>query len=285
MKYAIDIPNFGDFADPRLTAEVARDAEAAGWDAVWVWDHIQRDEGVPYADPWILLTAIALATTQIRLGPMVMPLPRRRPWLVAREAVTLDHLSGGRFTLGVGIGNPINEFTDFGEETDLRIRAAMLDEGLAVLEGLWTGDPSASKARTTSSTTSLSCPPRSSNPGSRSGSRRHGRSGRLSGGRPDGTASGRLPATPTATAPNSRLTTFEASAPRSPRTALQRESPPRRRSTSWSTALPRLTTRPRRRHGGGVRPGRGHVVDGTNQPYARLARGHARTDSQRSARP
>ena len=141
MQYAIDIPNFGAFADPRLTAEVARDAEAAGWDAIWVWDHIQRDEGVPYAGLWTLLTVIAMATTKIRLGPMVVPLPRRRPWLVAREAVTLDHLSSGRFTLGVGIGNPINEYTDFGEETDLRVRAAMLDEGLAVLEGLWTGEP------------------------------------------------------------------------------------------------------------------------------------------------
>ena len=141
MRYAIDIPNFGDFADPRLTADVARDAEAAGWDAVWVWDHIQRDAGVPYADPWVLLSVIALATKRVRLGPMVTALPRRRPWLVAREAVTLDHLSGGRFTLGVGNGSPVREFTAFGEEADLRIRAAMLDEGLAILDGLFTGRP------------------------------------------------------------------------------------------------------------------------------------------------
>ena len=141
MKYAIDIPNFGDFADPRLTAEIARDAEAAGWNAVWVWDHVQRDAGVPYADPWVLLTVIALATERVRLGPMVTPLPRRRPWLVAREAVTLDVLSGGRFTLGLGNGNPIREFTAFGEEADLRIRAAKLDEGLAIIEGLFSGKP------------------------------------------------------------------------------------------------------------------------------------------------
>jgi alkanesulfonate monooxygenase SsuD/methylene tetrahydromethanopterin reductase-like flavin-dependent oxidoreductase (luciferase family) len=141
MKFAIDIPNFGDFADPRLTAEIARDAEAAGWDAVWVWDHIQRDLGVPYADPWVLLTVIALATKRIRLGPMVTPLPRRRPWLVAREAVTLDVLSGGRFTLGVGNGNPLREFSAFGEESDLRVRAAKLDEGLAIVDGLFSGGP------------------------------------------------------------------------------------------------------------------------------------------------
>jgi alkanesulfonate monooxygenase SsuD/methylene tetrahydromethanopterin reductase-like flavin-dependent oxidoreductase (luciferase family) len=141
VKYAIDIPNFGDFADPRLTAQIARDAEAAGWDAVWVWDHNQRDLGVPYADPWILLTAIAMSTERVRLGPMVTALPRRRPWLVAREAVTLDVLSGGRFTLGLGNGSPVREFTAFGESGDLKLHAAMLDEGLAILEGLFTGRP------------------------------------------------------------------------------------------------------------------------------------------------
>ena len=141
MRYAIDIPNFGDFADPRLVGQIARDAEAAGWDAVWVWDHVQRDAGVPYADPWILLTVIALATERVRIGPMVTPLPRRRPWLVAREAVTLDHLSGGRLTLGLGNGSPMREFTAFGEEWDLKIRAAKLDEGLAIIEGLLTGRP------------------------------------------------------------------------------------------------------------------------------------------------
>jgi alkanesulfonate monooxygenase SsuD/methylene tetrahydromethanopterin reductase-like flavin-dependent oxidoreductase (luciferase family) len=140
MKFAIDIPNFGAFADPHLTAQVAREAEAAGWDAVWVWDHVWRDEGVPYADPWILMAAIALATTRIRFGPMVVPLPRRRPWIVAREAVTLDHLSGGRFTLGVGLGAPIKEFAAFGEEPDLKIRAAKLDEALEIIGRCWSGD-------------------------------------------------------------------------------------------------------------------------------------------------
>jgi alkanesulfonate monooxygenase SsuD/methylene tetrahydromethanopterin reductase-like flavin-dependent oxidoreductase (luciferase family) len=141
MRYAIDIPNFGDFADPHLTAEVAREAEAAGWDAMWVWDHIMRDPADPHADPWLLLAAIALATERIRLGPMVMPLPRRRPWHLAREAVTLDYLSRGRLTIGVGNGSRTHEFAAFGDEADLRTRAAMLDEGLDVLTGLWTGHP------------------------------------------------------------------------------------------------------------------------------------------------
>lgn len=140
MQFAIDIPNFGDFADPHLTADVAREAEAVGWDAVWVWDHVWRDENVPYADPWILLAAIALATERIRIGPMVTPLPRRRPWTVAREAVTLDHLSGGRFTLGVGLGAPLKEFTAFGEEADLKVRAARLDEGLEIVARCWSGE-------------------------------------------------------------------------------------------------------------------------------------------------
>jgi alkanesulfonate monooxygenase SsuD/methylene tetrahydromethanopterin reductase-like flavin-dependent oxidoreductase (luciferase family) len=140
MQFSIDIPNFGAFADPHLTADVARDAEAAGWDAVWVWDHTLRDRGVPYADPWILLAAIALATTRVRMGPMVTPLPRRRPWSVAREAVTLDYLSGGRFTLGIGLGNPPREFSAVGEEADPKIRAAKLDEGLAIVAQCWTGE-------------------------------------------------------------------------------------------------------------------------------------------------
>jgi alkanesulfonate monooxygenase SsuD/methylene tetrahydromethanopterin reductase-like flavin-dependent oxidoreductase (luciferase family) len=140
MRYAMDIPNFGPFADLEATMDLARDAEAAGWDAVWVWDHMLRDRDVPYADPWILLAAIAISTSRIRLGPMVTPLPRRRPWTVAREAVTLDHLSGGRFTLGVGLGNPPREFAAVGDEADPKVRAARLDEGLEIIERCWTGE-------------------------------------------------------------------------------------------------------------------------------------------------
>jgi alkanesulfonate monooxygenase SsuD/methylene tetrahydromethanopterin reductase-like flavin-dependent oxidoreductase (luciferase family) len=94
----------------------------------------------PMCDPWIALGAIALATERVRIGPMVTPIARRRPWKLARESVTVDRLSGGRMTLGVGLGNPPDDFAVFGEDADNRIRAAKLDEGLDVLNGLWSGE-------------------------------------------------------------------------------------------------------------------------------------------------
>ena len=143
MQYAINVPNFGDYADPRLTAELAQDAEQAGWDGFFVWDHVNAayEPGAPMADPWVVLTAVALATERIRIGTMVTPLPRRRPWKLARETVTLDHLSGGRLVLGVGLGFPPDlEFSALGEDADLQTRAMKLDEGLVVLDGLWSGE-------------------------------------------------------------------------------------------------------------------------------------------------
>jgi probable F420-dependent oxidoreductase len=92
-------------------------------------------------DPWIALAAIAMATERIRIGPMVTALPRRRPWKLAREAASLDDLSRGRLILGVGIGHQPAEFSRFGEEADARVRGRMLDEGLEVLTGLWSGEP------------------------------------------------------------------------------------------------------------------------------------------------
>ena len=93
-------------------------------------------------DPWVALAAIALITTRIRLGTIVTPLARRRPWKLARETVSIDHLSNGRLILGVGLGDPaIWEYGFFGEETDARIRAQKLDEGLEILTGLWSGEP------------------------------------------------------------------------------------------------------------------------------------------------
>src|SRR5689334_17019438 len=103
MQYAINLPNFGLYADPHLIAELAHEAEESGWDGFFIWDHINYIRGVPaivpVADPWILLAAIALRTTRIKISPIVTPLPRRHPWKVAREAVTLDHLSKGRLIL------------------------------------------------------------------------------------------------------------------------------------------------------------------------------------------
>lgn len=142
MRFGLSIPNFGDHADVRAVAELAREAEAAGWDGVFVWDHLLAWNGNVVADPWTILTAIALATERVRIGPMITPLARRRPWIVARQVVTLDRLSNGRMTLGVGLGNPAREeFEVFGEPGDARVRGEILDEALVVLTGLLTGEP------------------------------------------------------------------------------------------------------------------------------------------------
>ncbi|MCB2224455.1 MAG: LLM class flavin-dependent oxidoreductase [Actinobacteria bacterium] len=141
MRFCIDVPNFGRWADPRTFAEFAAEVEAAGWDGLSVWDHILPDDGVPTADPWVLLAAAAAATDRIVLMSMVTPLPRRHPWKVARESVSIDLLSGGRFVLGVGSGALGPELGRFHVTGDLRVRADMLDEGLEVLTGLWTGEP------------------------------------------------------------------------------------------------------------------------------------------------
>src|SRR6516225_5834723 len=109
MRYAVEVANIGEFAAPGVFAEVARRAEEAGWDALLVWDHIvgERDLHWELADPWILLTAAALATRRIRLGTAITPVARRRPSKLAREVTTLDRLSGGRMLLGTGLGDPI----------------------------------------------------------------------------------------------------------------------------------------------------------------------------------
>jgi alkanesulfonate monooxygenase SsuD/methylene tetrahydromethanopterin reductase-like flavin-dependent oxidoreductase (luciferase family) len=144
MRFGIHVANFGTFGDPVVLAGLAADAEAAGWDGFFVWDHILGDATwrTPMVDPWISLAAIATATERIRLGALVTAVPRRRPWQLARETTTLDHLSGGRLVVGIGLGNPPEaEFVHFGEDGDLRRRARRLDEGLAILDGLWSGEP------------------------------------------------------------------------------------------------------------------------------------------------
>ncbi|RIX27753.1 LLM class flavin-dependent oxidoreductase [Amnibacterium setariae] len=135
------LPPFDAFADPRVVAELARTAEEAGWDGVFVWDHVRYSPPVAaIADPWICCAAIAAATSRIRFGPMVTPLPRRRPHVVARQAASLDLLSGGRLVLGFGIGDDwLGEMSRFGDEGDAKVRGEMLDEGLDVLTGLLSG--------------------------------------------------------------------------------------------------------------------------------------------------
>ena len=143
MRFGVSLPPFGDFADVRLLAETARRAEAVGWDGIFLWDHVFFDPSFhPMTDPWVALAAIAMNTSTIRLGTMVTPLARRRPWILARQTVAVDRASGGRLVLGVGLGDPAQwDFGFFGEQTDPRVRAAQLDEALDVLTGLWSGEP------------------------------------------------------------------------------------------------------------------------------------------------
>jgi alkanesulfonate monooxygenase SsuD/methylene tetrahydromethanopterin reductase-like flavin-dependent oxidoreductase (luciferase family) len=142
MKHALSLPIFGQLADPRAVARIAAEAEEAGWDGVFVWDHVSYRAPVEaIADPWVTLAAIACATSAVRIGPMVTPVPRRRPVKLARELATLDQLSGGRVTFGAGIGGDgSGELSGTGEELDDRVRGAMLDEGLEVLTQAFGGD-------------------------------------------------------------------------------------------------------------------------------------------------
>jgi probable F420-dependent oxidoreductase len=144
MRSGLFMPLFDALADPEVVARLSAEAEEAGWHGVFVWDHVRYGEPVvDVADPWITLAAMAAATERIRLGPMVTPLARRRPVKVARETATLDRLSGGRLTLGVGMGSDrfASEYSITGEELDDRRRASMLDESLEILAAAWSGEP------------------------------------------------------------------------------------------------------------------------------------------------
>ncbi len=143
MRHALLLPPVGRLSDPATVAEIAATAEHAGWDGVFVWDHVLRPahELQPIADPWITLAAIAIATTRVRIGPMVTPITRRRPIKLARETISLDHLSDGRLTLGLGLGvDTSRELSGFGEVVEARIRGRRLDEGADLLVQLWTGE-------------------------------------------------------------------------------------------------------------------------------------------------
>ncbi len=140
MRYGIVTANLGDYADPRAAVRLARAAEAAGWEAFFVWDHLGFVRGVPSGDPLVILSAVAASTTRLKLGLAVTPLARRRPQVVANALASLDLLSGGRVVFGAGLGGDPKEFTAFGDPGDAKERAAMLDEGLAVLDGLWSGE-------------------------------------------------------------------------------------------------------------------------------------------------
>lgn len=139
MKFGLDVPTTGQYADARVLAQLAVEAENAGWDGFFLWDVLLGDQ--PIIDPWIALTAIALQTSHIKIGLIVLPLSRHRPWLVARQLANLDQLSQGRIICIVGTGYLERDFSAFGEEADPVIRAQQLDEGLQVLTGLWHDEP------------------------------------------------------------------------------------------------------------------------------------------------
>jgi hypothetical protein len=144
VRFSINIPNFGDFADVRKVAALASTAEQAGWDALFIWDHVVHNKalrrGQPFADPWIAMAAIALATEKLRFGPLLTPVARRRPEQLARQVATLDQLSGGRFIFAAGLGAPIeDEFGSFGDHADARELAGRLDEGLELISRYWSG--------------------------------------------------------------------------------------------------------------------------------------------------
>ena len=137
MRYGFIIPT----GDPLTVAELAHEAEEAGWNGVFYWDAICVGEMETY-DPWVVMAAMAMRTERVRLGAVLTPPARRRPWKLARETVTLDHLSGGRLVLPVGLGAlDDGGFSKVGEPTDRRVRAQLLDEGLEILTGLWSGKP------------------------------------------------------------------------------------------------------------------------------------------------
>jgi alkanesulfonate monooxygenase SsuD/methylene tetrahydromethanopterin reductase-like flavin-dependent oxidoreductase (luciferase family) len=140
----IFVAPFEELSEPALVADLAARAEQQGWDGFFVWDHFAYREPVrAVADPWVTLSAVALATRRLVLGPLVTPVARRRPHQLARETVTLDRLSGGRLVLGVGLGSDrTGEFDPdrFGEEGDPRARARLLDEGLDRLLAYWRGE-------------------------------------------------------------------------------------------------------------------------------------------------
>ena len=144
MRRAIFVALFEELSEPALVAELAARAEARGWDGFFVWDHVAYLPPVrALADPWVTLSAVAVATSRLVIGPLVTPIARRRPHQLARETVTLDRLSGGRLVLGVGLGpEDTGEFDParFGEEGDARARARLLDEGLERLLAYWGGE-------------------------------------------------------------------------------------------------------------------------------------------------
>ena len=141
MRYGLSVINFGSYGDPGVLSELAATAEEAGWEGLFLWDHLsfvwENGLGGNSGDPWVLLAGVACATSRILLGTNVTPIPRRRPQVLASQVATLDRLSGGRAVLGAGLGGVEEEFRRFGDEWNAAERARRLDHGLALIRDLW----------------------------------------------------------------------------------------------------------------------------------------------------
>ena len=144
MKYGI-ILNGGTLDQ---LGDMAHVAEEAGWDGVFYWDAVHIENFGDMFDPWVAMTVMALRTTTVTIGAIVVAVPRHRPWLLARAAVSVDQASHGRLVLPVGLGAlDDGAFPKVGEPTGARERAERLDESLTILEGLWSGEPFAFEGR------------------------------------------------------------------------------------------------------------------------------------------
>ena len=214
---------FDELADPRVLIELAMQAESSGWDGLFLWDHIVWHAPVrAVADPWVALSAIAARTERLRLGPLVTPLSRRRVQKLARETVTLDHLSAGRLTLGVGLGSSDpDELVPFGDVVEPRERARLLDHGLSRLAEL--GPASL-------------YPRRSSGHGSLSGWPASGRTAGLWHALQRGTGCSRSSSLNRMRSPSSRRRSRNTASPTKVRLTSSSRSIPERTSPPWSQA-------------------------------------------------
>jgi alkanesulfonate monooxygenase SsuD/methylene tetrahydromethanopterin reductase-like flavin-dependent oxidoreductase (luciferase family) len=142
VRFGVFLPPFVEHAEPELVVALAVVAEEAGWDGFFLWDHMLAEPGMAVADPWVTMAGVAAMTNRIRLGALVTPLPRRRPWVLSRQMATLDRLSDGRLIGGIGLGDDgWSEFSAFGEAVDPIVRGQMLDEALELLQRFLTGEP------------------------------------------------------------------------------------------------------------------------------------------------
>jgi alkanesulfonate monooxygenase SsuD/methylene tetrahydromethanopterin reductase-like flavin-dependent oxidoreductase (luciferase family) len=141
MRHGIAVVPFGLYADPNYVVQLGQAAEAAGWESLFVWDHLAFTIGIPSGDPWVILSAIAQATDKIKIGTGVTPLPRYRPHVLANLLTTLDLLSNGRLIFGAGLGAIPQEFSAYGEDSEAKPRAIMLDEGLEIINQMMSGNP------------------------------------------------------------------------------------------------------------------------------------------------